>query len=213
MRRISRVNKEHLTVAAAAAAVSMTAALAEAEAAQHKMLEVDTTLADLAASLPKPSCLGGAGDAADGQEEGQDEEQAPEALTDGSSGTRVTGVRTRGMRECQGHPTRSQRVRRSGQSLPQPLYKTDTVARMKKNTSSSHWLMVVACPLAVNGVEFIFGFAVNSVELVLSQFLFTGFTRMLLRLPSLFLDNERRSAQWNRSWTCSVHSFTRTLLK
>ena len=31
----------------------MTAALAEAEAAQHKMLEVDTTLADLAAeALP-----------------------------------------------------------------------------------------------------------------------------------------------------------------
>ena len=38
---------------AAAAAASMTAALAEAEAAQRKMLEVDTTLSDLAAeALP-----------------------------------------------------------------------------------------------------------------------------------------------------------------
>ena len=36
-------------MAGAAAAASMTATLAEAEAAKRKMLEVDTTLADLAA--------------------------------------------------------------------------------------------------------------------------------------------------------------------
>ena len=43
------MNKEQLTVAAAAVAASMTAVLAEADAAQRKMLEVDATLADLAA--------------------------------------------------------------------------------------------------------------------------------------------------------------------
>ena len=43
------MNKEQLTVPDPAAAASMTAALAEAEAAQREMLEVDTTLADLAA--------------------------------------------------------------------------------------------------------------------------------------------------------------------
>ena len=43
------MNKEQLTVAVTAAAAYMTAALADAEAAQRKMLEVDITLADLAA--------------------------------------------------------------------------------------------------------------------------------------------------------------------
>ena len=76
------------------------------------------------------------GDAAGGQGE-EGEEQVQEALTDGSSATVVTGVRTDGIRECSGRPTRSQRVRRSGQPLPQPLHKTDNVARMKKTSSSS----------------------------------------------------------------------------
>ena len=57
-----------------------------------------------------------------------------EVLTDGSSGTRVTGVRTGGIREWRCHPLRSQRVRRSGPSLPQPLHKTDNVERMKKSS-------------------------------------------------------------------------------
>ena len=57
-----------------------------------------------------------------------------EVLTGGSSGTRVTGARTGGMREWRGHPLRSQRIRRSGPSLPQPLHKTDNVARMIKSS-------------------------------------------------------------------------------
>ena len=65
--------KVDATLADPAAAASMTAALAEAEAAQRKMLKVVTTFADLAAEALL-------------QEEG--EEQAQAALTDGSSGTR-----------------------------------------------------------------------------------------------------------------------------
>ena len=41
-------------------------------------------------------------------------------------------MRTGGMRACRGHPMRSQRVRRSGQSHLQPLHKTDNVARTEK---------------------------------------------------------------------------------
>ena len=108
-----RMNKDQLTVAAAAAAASMTAALAEAEAAQRKMLEVGTSLSDLAAeALPIEE------EQETQQAPRRGEEQAREALKDGSSWIRVTGVRTGGIRERRGHPMRSQRVRRSGQSHP-----------------------------------------------------------------------------------------------
>ena len=69
------------------------------------MLEDDTTFADLTAEA---LLLEEARDAVSGQEE--DEDEAQEALTDGSSGTRSDAC------SCRGHPTRSQRVRQGDQS-------------------------------------------------------------------------------------------------
>ena len=110
----SRMNKDQLTVAAAVAPASVTAALAEAE--KPPSAKCWRSIQHWPTSLPKPSHLRRSRRRSRRQEEG--EEQAREALTDGSSWIRVTAVRTGGMRERRGHPMRSQRVRRSGQSHP-----------------------------------------------------------------------------------------------